>query len=260
MLALWVVPQELGGGSGGIIGLASHAQKNHSLNSAVNSSFPFWDELAYKLWPLVLERLEFAVSAADRATPCIWWCAARRRLGSWRGAVQRYPAAVAAALAGDIRLPLVARHRGRDPGRVCRQPTLRRDRRDARRRQRLRRLRLGLRRSRLVGRQGVGTHTAPLARRSGDAVEQFTHLAGGSGHAGAARGIRAAARPLHEPHANGQFDPIRTPLPSGTARAVCRADPARGRRPQGDRLRGRHGRCRQHDDQQLPGDDARVGP
>ncbi len=99
MLALWVAPQELGGGSGGIIGLASHAQKNHSLNSAVNSSFPFWDELAYKLWPLVLERLEFASLLLTGYTVYLV-VRGRRRLGSWRGAVERYPAAIAAALAG----------------------------------------------------------------------------------------------------------------------------------------------------------------
>jgi len=99
MLALWVVPQKLGGGSGGIIGLAQHARKNHSLNSAVNSSFPFWDELAYKLWPLVLERLELASLLLTGYTAYLV-ARAHSRLGSWRGAVERYPAAVAAALAG----------------------------------------------------------------------------------------------------------------------------------------------------------------
>jgi len=99
MLALWVVPQKLGGGSGGIFGLVSHAQGNHSLNSAVNTSFPFWNELAYKLWPLVLERLEFASLLLIGYTAYLV-VRARSRLGSWRGAVERYPAAVAAALAG----------------------------------------------------------------------------------------------------------------------------------------------------------------
>ncbi|HUY58838.1 MAG TPA: hypothetical protein VMV16_03935 [Solirubrobacteraceae bacterium] len=99
MLALWVVPQELGGGHGGILGLATHAQHNRSRKSAANTSFPFWNELAYTLWPLIVERLEFASLLLTGYTAYLL-VRARRRLGSWRGAVEHYPAAVAAALAG----------------------------------------------------------------------------------------------------------------------------------------------------------------
>ncbi len=57
--------------------------------SAVNSSFPFWNELAYKLWPLVLERLEFAAAGADRVHGLPRGPRARRQLGTWRSAVLR---------------------------------------------------------------------------------------------------------------------------------------------------------------------------
>ncbi len=58
MLLLWVVPQKLGGGS--VTGLITHALKNHSHSSAIFSSFPLWTEMSQKVWPLVLERVEFA--------------------------------------------------------------------------------------------------------------------------------------------------------------------------------------------------------
>ncbi len=99
MLALWVVPQKLGGGSGGIIGLATHAQHNRSAKSAANTSFPFWNELAYTLWPLVTERLEFASLLLIAFTGYLL-AGTRRRLGGWRAAGQRHPAALAASLAG----------------------------------------------------------------------------------------------------------------------------------------------------------------
>ncbi len=97
MLALWVVPQKLGGGS--VSGLARHALKNRSANSAANSSFPFWDELAHKLQPLVIARLEFAALLLIAFTAFLI-ARARRRLGGWYAALQAYPAAVAASLAG----------------------------------------------------------------------------------------------------------------------------------------------------------------
>jgi hypothetical protein len=99
MLALWVVPQKLGGGSGGILGLATHAQHNRSKTSAANSSFPFWNELAYTLWPLVLERLEFASLVLTAYTGFLV-VRAHGQLGTWRAAVLRYPAAVAGSVAG----------------------------------------------------------------------------------------------------------------------------------------------------------------
>ena len=99
MLCLWGVPQKLGGGSGGLIGLGSHALKNHSKKSAVFASFPFWAELSKTLWPLVVARLEIASLAFTAGTGYVLW-RTRRRLGSWSAAVRRYPAATAGSLAG----------------------------------------------------------------------------------------------------------------------------------------------------------------
>ena len=99
MLALWGVPQKLGGGAGGLIGLGSHALKNRSHKSAANASFPFWAELSKTLWPLVIERLELAslILIAGTAAMLAW---TRRRLGGWAAAVRRYLAATAGSLAG----------------------------------------------------------------------------------------------------------------------------------------------------------------
>jgi len=154
MLALWVVPQKLGGGSGGIFGLVSHAQGNHSL---IAQSTPRSHSERARLQALAARagaaRVRLApahrlhrVSGGARAQPP--GKLARRR-GALSGGGRSRPG-------GDIRLPLVARYRGRDRGRVCRQPALCRDRRDARLRQRLRRLRLGLRRSHHARCQGLG--------------------------------------------------------------------------------------------------------
>ncbi|HWD69566.1 MAG TPA: hypothetical protein VG293_05185 [Solirubrobacteraceae bacterium] len=99
MLCLWGVPQKLGGGSGGLIGLGSHALKNRSRKSAANAAFPFWAELSRTLWPLVLVRLELASLAFIAGTAALL-LRTRRRLGSWAAAVRRYPAATAGSLAG----------------------------------------------------------------------------------------------------------------------------------------------------------------
>lgn len=99
MLALWVGPQKWGGGSGGIIGLAQHAQQNHSMGSAVNTSFPFWNELSGTLWPLVTERVELAALLLIAYTAYLLR-RTHRQLGSWRASLERHPAAVAAALSG----------------------------------------------------------------------------------------------------------------------------------------------------------------
>src|ERR1700691_5762791 len=88
MLALWAGPQKLGGGKGGILGLGSHALNNHSLGSAVNASFPFWSELSKTLWPLVIQRLEFAALAL-MAVSAYLLARTRRRLGSWERSVRR---------------------------------------------------------------------------------------------------------------------------------------------------------------------------
>lgn len=98
MLALWAVPQKLGHGSGGILGLGSHALNNHSSRSCVNASFPFRCELSRTLKPLVVERLELAALLLIAAGAYLLG-RSRRRLGSWEAAVRRYPAAVAASLA-----------------------------------------------------------------------------------------------------------------------------------------------------------------
>lgn len=97
MLCLWGVPQKLGGGS--LTGLVTHPQHNRSHKSAANASFPFWAELSKTLWPLVIARLEIASLALIAGTGYVL-TRTRRRLGSWAAAVQRYPAATAAALAG----------------------------------------------------------------------------------------------------------------------------------------------------------------
>lgn len=97
MLALWLVPERLGGGTAKA--LVTHAQHNHSIHSAVYASFPLWHELNFVLWPLALERVEIAALAEIALTA---WLVlrARRRLGSWGAAAGRYRPAVAAALAG----------------------------------------------------------------------------------------------------------------------------------------------------------------
>lgn len=96
MLALWVVPQVLGGGS--ILGLASHARHNHSQHSAVNSSFPFWHELSLVLWPLAIERVE-AAALIVMALAVYLVVRDRRACGGWTAAIRSHagPAAAAAA-------------------------------------------------------------------------------------------------------------------------------------------------------------------
>ncbi len=96
MLALWVVPQVLGGRKAG--GLISHARHNHSVHSAVNSAFPFWTELSRTIWPLVIGRVEAAALLLIAVTA--WLLVRDRRgTGSWREAVKRDGAPAAAALA-----------------------------------------------------------------------------------------------------------------------------------------------------------------
>lgn len=97
MLALWAVPQKVGGGS--LLSLATHAQTNRSKASAANASFPFWTELSGKLWPLVVERLEGAALLLMACTSYLL-VRAHAQLGGWRAALHRYPAAVAASLCG----------------------------------------------------------------------------------------------------------------------------------------------------------------
>jgi hypothetical protein len=97
MLALWIGPQKLGGGTA--TGLVTHAQKNHASNSAVNSSFPFWHELRVDVWPLTLARVEIA-SLLLIAWTAFLTVRARRTVGNWSSALKANPAAVAATLAG----------------------------------------------------------------------------------------------------------------------------------------------------------------
>lgn len=97
MLALWAVPQKLGGGRGGILGLGSHALQNHQAGSAVNSSFPFWDELAYKLRPLLVGRLEGAALLLLLVAAYLL-VRTRRERGSWRATRDARPATTAAFL------------------------------------------------------------------------------------------------------------------------------------------------------------------
>ncbi len=96
MLLLWVVPQKLGGGS--VTGLGSHALHNHSHSSAIFSSFPLWTEMSQKVWPLVLERVEFA-ALIQMAVTVYLVARARGRLGGWWNSIRDHGAAVAAALA-----------------------------------------------------------------------------------------------------------------------------------------------------------------
>jgi hypothetical protein len=99
MLACWLIPQKLGGGS--VSGLVNHPLQNHSKTSAVFASFPFWSELAYKLWPLVLERLEIASLIMIGLTSFLV-IRTRRGGAGWLDALRRHPAAVAAAIAGGF--------------------------------------------------------------------------------------------------------------------------------------------------------------
>jgi hypothetical protein len=99
MLALWLVPQKLGAGS--LSGLFTHPLANHSAKSAVNTSFPFWNELVHTLRPLVIERLEIASLLLIAYTTYLV-IRARRQIGGWRAALERHPAAAAAALCGGF--------------------------------------------------------------------------------------------------------------------------------------------------------------
>jgi hypothetical protein len=95
MLLLWVVPQKLGGGT--VKELVKHPMHNHASTSAVNSSFPFWHELAYVVWPLTIERVEIA-ALAEIALTFILVVSSRRAGAGWRTAVARYRPAVIAAV------------------------------------------------------------------------------------------------------------------------------------------------------------------
>jgi hypothetical protein len=95
MLLLWVVPQNLGGGT--TKSLITHPEHNHAATSAVNSSFPFWHELAYVVWPLTIERVEIA-ALAEIALTLVLVVSSRRAGASWRAAVGRYRPAVIAAV------------------------------------------------------------------------------------------------------------------------------------------------------------------
>ncbi len=99
MLLLWVIPQKLGGGT--VKNLVSHPRHNHSAGSAVNSTFPLWDEMSTQVWPLVLERVEFA-ALIQMAVTAYLVARARQRLGGWWNAVRDNGAAVAAALSSTV--------------------------------------------------------------------------------------------------------------------------------------------------------------
>ena len=99
MLALWAVPQKLGGGT--LVGLATHAQHNHSAHSAVNSSFPFWHELSEVVWPLAIERVE-AVALILIALTLYLVVRDRRRAGGWLGSIRRHSAVATAAFSGAL--------------------------------------------------------------------------------------------------------------------------------------------------------------
>jgi len=99
MLALWVVPQRLGGLT--VMGLFTHPQKNHAHTSAVYSSFPFWTELRTKVGPLTPQRVEL-VSLVLIAATAVAVLRAKRALGSWTEAVRSHGPAVAAAFAGAV--------------------------------------------------------------------------------------------------------------------------------------------------------------
>ncbi len=99
MLALWVVPQKLGGGT--VKGLVNHPLHNRSSHSAANSTFPFWRELSHVVWPLTLERVEYA-ALVQMALTAVLVVRARRALGSWWEATRSNGALVAAALAGTV--------------------------------------------------------------------------------------------------------------------------------------------------------------
>jgi hypothetical protein len=99
MLALWVVPQVLGGRSA--TGLVTHARHNHSIHSAVNSAFPFWTELSRVIQPLVLARVELAALALI-AISAVLLVRDRRRLGGWRETLAANGPQATAALAGVV--------------------------------------------------------------------------------------------------------------------------------------------------------------
>jgi hypothetical protein len=96
MVLLWVVPQVDGGGTA--TGLFTHPQHNHSVHSAVLSSFPFWHELSRTLWPLALERVEAAALLMMALTA---WLVIRDRhaYGGWSGSLRHHGAPVAASAA-----------------------------------------------------------------------------------------------------------------------------------------------------------------
>jgi hypothetical protein len=99
MLALWLGPQELGGGTAK--GLVNHPLNNHQKGSAVNSSFPFWHELHYVVLPLVLRRVEVAAVIQILLTAALVGRAWRRGAG-WMAALREHGAAVGGALCGIV--------------------------------------------------------------------------------------------------------------------------------------------------------------
>lgn len=97
MILLWVIPQTLGGGT--VRGLVTHPRHNHSIHSAVYSSFPFWHELSSVLWRLTLQRVEIAALIEIGLTLALV-ARARRAIGNWPDAFRSHGALVAGAFVG----------------------------------------------------------------------------------------------------------------------------------------------------------------
>lgn len=92
-LALWFVPQKLGGGS--FTSGVARAHKPRS-NSAAYASFPFYAELAKHAWPLVLLRLKVAAALAVGAALLV--------LGRMRSRARRHPALIVLSACGGFGL------------------------------------------------------------------------------------------------------------------------------------------------------------
>ena len=95
-IALWIVPQKLGGQSAGA--LISHAKTNHSARSAVNSADPFRTEIR-KLRTLVLERVQYAAALLILCAVALL-IRARRNAESWLATLRSHRALCAVALTG----------------------------------------------------------------------------------------------------------------------------------------------------------------
>ena len=212
MLALWVGPQLLGRRKVQI--WSRHAQNNHSPIPAVNSSFPFWNELSITLWPLALQRVEAAALILMVVTTLAGTRPAA--LGGWEPSLRAIMARPWHVALRAVRVPLVA---GRSRSRRRRDsPATRATRSSAGCSS------TSVARRLWLGRIGLARGRQPpswLRRRQATASDPSVRLA----WLAAASTLMVlivfcCARLVHATAAKGECDPLRAALPGAAARTV----------------------------------------